>query len=99
LKAGIEPIKKLGVSLMKTLGLSLVALLVSLGTVGAQPINKSDGGKKDSPGTTGALGNVNANGVATDPGGVKTQQGDVSKSAPGTVGAAPGTTSTSNPKP
>jgi hypothetical protein len=70
-----------------------VALMLSLGAANAQSLNKSDsGGKQDAPGTTGALGNVNANGVATDPGGVKAQQGDTSKSAPGTVGAAPGAT-------
>jgi hypothetical protein len=64
---------------------------LTVGAAQAQSMNKDDGGGKGpAPGATGALGNVNANGVATDPGGVKAQQGDTSKSSPGTVGAAPG---------
>ncbi len=70
-----------------------VALVLSLGAAHAESMNKTaDGAKQNSPGTTGAMGNVNQNGVATDPGGVRQQQGDPAKSAPGTVGAAPGTT-------
>lgn len=72
---------------------AVAALTLSLGAAQAQSMNKSDnGGKENAPGTTGAMGNVNANGVATDPGGVKAQQGDATKASPGTVGAAPGVT-------
>ena len=78
---------------MKILTCATLALMLSLGAAQAQSMNKDEGGGKGAaPGATGAMGNVNANGVATDPGGVKAQQGDTSKNAPGTVGAAPGTT-------
>ena len=78
---------------MRIMTCATVALMLSLGAAQAESMNKDDGGGKGpAPGATGAMGNVNANGVATDPGGVKAQQGDTSKSAPGTVGAAPGST-------
>ena len=75
---------------MKRLALyAATALALSIGAAHAQSMNKQGDAKQTSPGTTGAMGNVNANGVATDPGGVQAQQGDASKSSPGTVGAAP----------
>lgn len=78
---------------MKILTCATLAMMLSLSVAQAQSMNKDDGGGKGpAPGATGAMGNVNANGVATDPGGVRAQQGDTSKSAPGTVGASPGTT-------
>ncbi len=66
-----------------------ISMLVA-GAAQAQSMNKTDDPKQSSPGTTGAMNNVTSNGVATDPGGVKAQQGDTSKASPGTVGAAPG---------
>ena len=78
---------------MKLKIFTAIALGLSLGAVHAESLNSApDSAKQNSPGTTGALGNVNRDGVATDPGGVRQQQGDAAKSAPGTVGAAPGTT-------
>lgn len=56
----------------------------------AQSVNKTDDPKQQSPGSTGAMQNAPANGVATDPQQVQSQQGDKSKSSPSTVGAAPG---------
>jgi hypothetical protein len=79
---------------MKGFTYAAVILAVSIGAANAQSVNKTDGkANGNTPGTTGALGNVNANGVATDPGGVKAQQGRSVRATPGTVGAAPGTTS------
>ena len=74
---------------MKLTLCAATALALTLGVAHAQSMNKEGDAKQTSPGTTGAMGNVNANGVATDPGGVQAQQGDASKSSPGTVGAAP----------
>ena len=65
-------------------------LLLAAGSASAQSINKSQDPKQQSQGTTGALGNVNADGIATDPQGVAAQQGGATKSSAGTVGAAPG---------
>ena len=75
---------------MKTLAYAVLALGLTAGFAQAQSMNKQTDPKQSSPGTTGAMGNVNANGIATDPGGVAAQQGSASKAAPGTVGAAPG---------
>ena len=46
--------------------------------------------KQTPPSPSGAESNMYTRGVARDPSEVKAQQGDASKSAPGTVGAAPG---------
>ena len=67
----------------------LAALVLSIGVAHAQATNKMND-PKTAPGTTGAMGNVNANGIATDPGGVQQQSGGNTKASPGTVGAAPG---------
>ena len=76
--------------------LAVAALAVSVGfaqaeSMNAQP-NGSSGSKEQSPGSTGALANVNKDGVATDPGGVAEQSkgNGATKSSAGTVGAAPG---------
>ena len=74
---------------MKTLCYAMLVLGLTTGLVQAQSMNKKDDPKQTSSGTTGAMGNVNANGVATDPGGVAAQSGNT-KSSAGTVGAAPG---------
>jgi hypothetical protein len=74
---------------MKTLIFAVAALSLSMGAAQAQSMNKQDNSKQQSTGTTGAMGNANANGVATDPGGVAAQQGENAKASPGTVGAAP----------
>ena len=66
------------------------ALGLSFGTAQAQSPTSSTNSAKTSPGTTGAMSNVNKDGIATDPGGVAAQQGAASKASPGTVGAAPG---------
>jgi hypothetical protein len=68
----------------------LAVLALSAGAAQAQSVNKTDDPKQQSPGATGAMQNSTAPGVATDPNAVKAQQGDTSKSSPGTVGAAPG---------
>ena len=71
--------------------IAIVALTVlTFGAAQAQSMNKQADPKQESPGTTGAMGNVNADGVATDPGGVQAQQGKSATASPGTVGAAPG---------
>ena len=70
--------------------LAAIVFALFTGSADAQTVNKSQDPKQQSSGTTGALGNVNANGIATDPGGVAAQQGSAAKSSPGTVGAAPG---------
>jgi hypothetical protein len=75
---------------MKTLLGAVALATLTIGAVHAQSMNKMDNPKQQSPGTTGAMGNVNANGVATDPGGVQAQQGGSTNASPGTVGAAPG---------
>ena len=64
----------------------------------AQSLNKTDDPKQSSPGATGAMGNVSANGVATDPQGVRQQQGGAANASPGTVGASPGTIAPAKPK-
>ena len=73
---------------MNRLMIVAAALTMSAGMAHAQAANKMDD-SKTAPGTTGAMGNVNANGVATDPGGVQQQSGGNTKASPGTVGAAP----------
>lgn len=75
---------------MKSFLFAVAALSISLSAAQAQSMNKGGDAKQTSPGTTGAMGNSTNGGVATDPGGVKAQQGDSSKSSPGTVGASPG---------
>ncbi len=78
---------------MKKIMIAAIAISLPLGAAFAQETNKSANGsmsKKDAPGTTGAMGNVSANGVATDPGAVQAQQKGSTKASPGTVGAAPG---------
>jgi hypothetical protein len=76
---------------MKHFVLATLLAGLTIGAAHAQSMNKDEGGGKGpAPGATGAMGNVNANGVATDPGGVKAQQGDTGRSSAGTVGAAPG---------
>ena len=78
--------------------LVLTAFALSIGAAQAQATNKMDDAKT-APGTTGAMKNVNANGVATDPGGVQQQSGSSTKASPGTVGAAPSAdTPSQNPK-
>ena len=69
--------------------IAAAALVMSIGAAQAQATNNMNDAKT-APGTTGAMGNVNANGVATDPGGVQQQSGANTKASPGTVGAAPG---------
>ena len=77
----------------------LAAMALTIGAVQAQSMNKNDDSKQSSPGSTGAMNNAGANGVATDPGGVKAQQGDSKRASPGTVGANPGNDpSPQNPK-
>ncbi len=75
---------------MKAIFAAAALATLSLSVAHAQSMNKGDDPKQQSTGTTGAMGNVNANGVATDPGGVQAQSGGSTKSSPGTVGAAPG---------
>ena len=58
-------------------------------SMNAQP-NGSMTKDQKAPGTTGAMANSTANGVATDPQGVAEQQKGSAKASPGTVGAAPG---------
>ena len=84
----------------RTLLSSAAALLVLCQTpLYAQSMNKTGDSKQSSPGATGAMGNVGANGVATDPGAVQAQQQGSGKASPGTVGAAPGAdTESQNPK-
>ena len=83
---------------MKRSILVLATLALSIAAAQAQSDNKMNS-QKTSPGTTGAMGNVNANGVATDPGGVQQQSGSSTKASPGTVGAAPAAdTPSQNPK-
>ena len=72
-----------------------LALVLPLGTaLAADSMNAQPNGSmtKDqkAPGTTGAMSNSTANGVATDPQGVAEQQKGSAKASPGTVGAAPG---------
>ena len=74
---------------MKTFCYAMLALGLATGFAQAQSMNKKDDPKQTSPGATGAMGNVNADGVATDPGGVAAQSGKNTKGSPGTVGAAP----------
>ncbi len=73
---------------------TIAALTMTLGAAQAQSLNAqpNGSGSKDGKtvGATGAMGNANANGVATDPQGVAEQQKGTTKSSPGTVGAAPG---------
>ena len=83
---------------MKRVLYGLAAVALSVGAAQAQSLNKTDDPKQTSPGTTGAMGNVSANGVATDPQGVRQQQGGTTKASPGTVGASPGTTPPPQPK-
>ncbi len=83
---------------MKAFATAAAAVILVAGAASAQSMNKSDDPKQMSPGTTGAMGNVSSNGVATDPEGVKQQQGGTTNASPGTVGAAPGTTSPTKPK-
>lgn len=83
---------------MKRVCYALAGFALMLGAAQAQSMNKMDDPKQTSPGTTGAMGNVSANGVATDPQGVRQQQGGTTKASPGTVGASPGTTSSPQPK-
>ena len=72
-----------------------IALMLPLGgafaadSMNAEP-NGSMSKDQKAPGTTGALANSTANGVATDPQGVAEQQKGTAKASPGTVGAAPG---------
>jgi hypothetical protein len=83
---------------MKVAKTAMLIFALSLTAAQAQSMNKQGDAKQTSPGTTGAMGNVNANGVATDPGGVQQQQGRSAESSPGTVGAAP-TADTPSQKP
>ena len=80
---------------------TMIVMSVLALSVSAAQAQSNDAMKKpNAPGTTGAMGNVNANGVATDPGGVATQQKGSAKASPGTVGAAPGgDTPSQKPKP
>lgn len=75
---------------MKSIFKFLAFSLLLTGAAQAQSMNKTDNPKHQSPGTTGAMQNAPANGIATDPQQVEAQQGDAGKSSPGTVGAAPG---------
>ena len=75
---------------MRSILIAAAAATLSLGAVHAQSMNKQSDPKQQSPGSTGAMQNAPANGVATDPQQVQAQQGDKSKASPGTVGAAPG---------
>lgn len=75
---------------MKSFAIALMLGSLTITGAYAQSMNKHDDPKQTSPGTTGAMQNSTANGIATDPGGVKAQQGDSAKASPGTVGAAPG---------
>lgn len=75
---------------MKMATCAVVAILLGASSAQAQSMNKTDNPKQQSPGSTGAMQNAPANGVATDPQQVQSQQGDKAKSSPGTVGAAPG---------
>jgi hypothetical protein len=86
---------------MKLITAVTLGLALSIGAAHAQSnqsIN-SENGKQNAPATTGAMGRSSSNGVATDPQGVKNQQGDAAKAAPGTVGAAPGSTPSPSPAP
>ena len=83
---------------MKILLCAATAAVLLTGAAQAQSMNKMDDPKQTSPGTTGAMGNVSANGVATDPQGVRQQQGGTANASPGTVGAAPGTNAPAKPK-
>ncbi len=74
---------------MKSIFIAVAALTVCIGAAQAQSMNKHDNPKQQSPGSTGAMQNAPANGVATDPQQVQAQQGNSSKASPGTVGAAP----------
>ena len=80
---------------MKIIVPAVIALMLPLGaalaedSMNAQP-NGSMTKDQKAPGTTGALSNSTANGVATDPQGVAEQQKGSAKASPGTVGAAPG---------
>ena len=75
---------------MKHVIIAAAAAAFSLSAVHAQSMNKEGDPKQQSPGSTGAMQNAPANGVATDPQQVQAQQGNSSKASPGTVGAAPG---------
>ena len=78
---------------MRNAFIAAAMLALSLGAAQAQSLNATPNGspeKNNTPGSTGALSNANANGVATDPQGVAEQQKGSSKASPGTVGAAPG---------
>jgi hypothetical protein len=75
---------------MKAIIIGVAALGLSLSVAQAQEMNKSDNGNAKGPGTTGAMQNAPANGVATDPQQVQAQQGDSARASAGTVGAAPG---------
>lgn len=75
---------------MKFVLIAAAAATLWFGPVHAQSMNKGGDPKQQSPGSTGAMQNAPANGVATDPQQVQAQQGDKSKASPGTVGAAPG---------
>lgn len=74
---------------MKSLAYAFLLVALPVGAAYADSMNKTTDPKQSSEGTTGALNNVGANGVATDPGGVQAQQGSSAKASPGTVGAAP----------
>lgn len=83
---------KVALAAVAALGLTMVAAHADDSQM--KPMNSD----KTSPGTTGAMKNSTAPGVATDPQQVKAQQGDAAKSSPGTVGAAPGAdTKSQNP--
>ena len=77
---------------MKVLICGIAALGLSLTVAHADDsMNKSDNGSAKGPGTTGAMQNAPATGIATAP-----QQG---RAAAGTVGAAPGAdTRSQNPQ-
>ena len=75
---------------MKTVIYGVAALALSLTAAQAQSMNKTDSGSAKGPGAVGAMQNAPANGIATDPQQVQSQQGNAGKASPGTVGAAPG---------
>ncbi len=85
---------------MKSIVFAAAAATLFVSAASAQTANPESAAQsqKPSPGTVGAMGRSSSNGVATNPQAVRQQQGSAGHAAPGTVGAAPGTTPAAQPK-
>lgn len=69
---------------------SLMGAAVLVIVVGGSALAQTGATKQTPPSPNGAESNMYTRGIARDPSEVRAQQGDSSKSSPGTIGAAPG---------